>query len=319
MREFPLFPSRSRGAPAPAHAAGHDPAWRWQAGLALALGRPVGKGGWETAAALEDPLLRDRLLPYLRFRVEGSYQPGIPESDYLAIRKAVNVWSDREREYRQLPYRLEAGVLAGRPEGCLTSRDEGIDGLAQRLYEGLFFDVRAHLDDREWLLRAVFAQPGPRTQAAACGLRSKVVAYGLGGAELRAFRDGSPSARALHLIGRLDLTLRYLDGIGALGLFHPDDMVNSFRRLFQEADRVRAAPDSLDGYDLPVGMLPNWRERLAELELTIPSPARPPKAKRERTGQAKDLPGEAAISPKPVRTAGFPPGAGTSRQPGVIR
>ncbi|MDR1612914.1 MAG: hypothetical protein LBT97_09040 [Planctomycetota bacterium] len=238
------------------------------------LGQPSGKD-WLKTAVLEDSLLRDCLLPYLRFRIEDSNPPGVPESDYLAIRKAVNVWSDREREYLQLPHRLEAGVLAGRPEGCLTSRDEGIDGLAQRLYEDLFFDVREHLGDREWLLRAVFAQPGPRTLAAACGLRSKVIAYGLGDAELQAFRDGRPSAKALHLVVRLDLTLRYLDGLKALGLFQPDDPVNCFRRLFQEADRVRATPDSPNGYDLPIDTTPDWRERLAGLERHVPA-ANPP-------------------------------------------
>ncbi|MDR2391218.1 MAG: hypothetical protein LBE84_06030, partial [Planctomycetota bacterium] len=178
-----------------------------------------------------------------------------------------------------------------------------------------------HLDDREWLLRAVFAPPGPRTLAAACGLRSKVIAYGLGDDELRDFRDGRPSARALHLIGRLDLTLRYLDGLKALGLFQPDDMASGFRRLFREADRMRAAPDNRDGpdgYGLPIDMTPGWRERLAGLERYVPPPARPPKAKKGRAGQAKNLPGEAVTPPKPVREAGFPPGAEECRRTDVI-
>jgi hypothetical protein len=278
----------------PAHPLEYDPAWRWRLGLALVLDRPPGEGGREAAIALEDQLLRDCLLPYLRFRVDGLSPPGMAESDFRATWKALDIWSVRDREYYQLPHRLEAGVLAGRPEGRLVPGSDRVDGLVQRLYEGLFFAVRPHLDDREWLLRAVFGQPWPHTQAAVCGLRSKVIAYGLGDAELQDFRDGRPSARAFRLLGRLDLTIRYLGGLRLLGLFQSDDPANCFRRIFQEADRMRAEPDGRDDYDLPVAMTPAWRERLAGLARQIPPPIRPPTAKK--TGA--DRPGTRPTPPQ---------------------
>jgi hypothetical protein len=282
MRELSSFLAMPHTSPAQPHSLEHDPAWRWHAGLGIVLDQPLGKDGRDAPVAFEDPLIRDCLLPYLRLRIEGSYPPGISEGLYRATQKTVEIWSGRDREYHQLPHRLEAGLLAGRPQGVLLGRDDGVGNFIQELYEGLFFDARAHLDDREWLLRAVFSNPWPHTEAGACGLRSKVVAYGLGDVELQAFRGGRPSARALHLLDRLALARRYLDGVRSLGLLQSDDPANCFRRLFQEADRMRIAPDGPDGYDLPLAVPPDRRERLAGLRRQVPPPARLPKAKKTK-------------------------------------
>jgi hypothetical protein len=232
-------------------------------------------------AVMFDPVIADVLLPYLKLRCDGVYPPGIRADLFHATHAAVRLWSDRRREFHRLSFMLEAGVLAGRPMGKLLPESERVDGLVQQLYEEVFFAVREHLSDREWLLRAVFGSPWQATRAAGWGFRAKLFAYALGAVEYRAWISGRPSTRLRSLADLLERNLRYLAGLLDLGLARPDDPVNRFRRLFQTADRLRLEPDFNPGTADAIAAAPDWRERLAELERAIPSPARPPKPKKK--------------------------------------
>ena len=255
-----------------------DTAWRWRAAL-----RQVLRGGGESQGVLAERLAGNdadaesdadtaQLERYLRYRCGERPQSEIGEEEYLAIHRALRIWSDRGREYYTLPFELEAGVLAELEPGSLLPLNDSTDALTQYYYERIFYDIRGRLKDREWLLRNVFASPWQTTRAAVWGFRRKVTAHALGADDYAAWIAGTakpPKVRRIAL--RFAQVLDYLNGLHVLGLAHPDDAVRLFRWLF--ADVESAASDAAweRMYFSAVMATPDWRERLAGLAERIPA------------------------------------------------
>ena len=230
-----------------------DPAWRWNTALRRVLrrdGEPHGAAGDHPDAGAEDDPNVALLTRYLRCRCGELSWLEIDADDSHAIHHALRIWSDRGQEHHTLAFELEAGVVAGLPPGAVLPANDSTPALVQHYYECLFFDVRDHLADREWLLLHIFSSPWQATRSAARGFKWKVIAYAVGTIEYAAWIagvEGLPTVR--RVARRFEQATGYLDGLHALGLALPDDAVNTFRWLFERCsggaggggDGIRAA------------------------------------------------------------------------------
>ena len=224
------------------------PNWRWMQTLTRIWKEDMDSKtikGYRPAPATfpSDPVIAQYVEPYLRhswcFNGKSSFSMN---PNCFLMETAEHLYRDKDRDPKGRAYRLEAGVMAGLEPGALLPVDENVSPLIQRLYEDVFFAVRPHLADREWLLRHIFNHPWHTEPMEAWGFQMKVYAYSLGPDGYSTWISNTATdetlTKAAWLMRCYPLVGRYLRGLSNVDKLRPGDAGNAFRKLFEAADRA---------------------------------------------------------------------------------